>query len=106
MSQIWKTIRVFISSTFKDMHSERDHLINGVFVELRDWCAKNDDFIWLTLICVGREPRGREAGQGVRNCLDEIRRCRPFFYRFAGRAINVVGLRRNTMSLMNRDTIG
>jgi WD40 repeat protein len=29
-------IRVFISSTFRDMHAERDHLVTVVFPELRD----------------------------------------------------------------------
>jgi len=31
-----KQIRLFISSTFKDMHAERDHLITVVFPELRE----------------------------------------------------------------------
>ena len=34
----WKTIRVFISSTFRDMHGERDLLTKYVFPELRCWC--------------------------------------------------------------------
>lgn len=32
----WKTVRVFISSTFRDMHAERDHLVTVVFPELRE----------------------------------------------------------------------
>ena len=35
MSTSWKTIRVFISSTFKDMQAERDHLVRFVFTRLR-----------------------------------------------------------------------
>jgi tetratricopeptide (TPR) repeat protein len=31
-----KTVRVFISSTFRDMHAERDHLISVAFPELRE----------------------------------------------------------------------
>lgn len=31
-------MRVFISSTFKDMHGERDLLTRYVFPELRSWC--------------------------------------------------------------------
>lgn len=27
MPQTWKTASVFVSSTFRDMHAERDHLI-------------------------------------------------------------------------------
>ena len=29
-------VRVFISSTFRDMHAERDHLITVIFPELRE----------------------------------------------------------------------
>ena len=32
----WKTVRVFISSPFRDMQAERDHLINVVFPALRE----------------------------------------------------------------------
>ena len=31
----WKTIRIFVSSTFKDFHSEREVLVK----EVRDLCA-------------------------------------------------------------------
>ena len=31
-----RTIRVFISSTFRDMHAERDALVTVVFPELRE----------------------------------------------------------------------
>lgn len=32
----WREVRVFISSTFRDMHAERDHLVRFVFPRLRD----------------------------------------------------------------------
>jgi hypothetical protein len=35
MPTAWKTVRVFISSTFRDMHAERDHPVTVVFPELR-----------------------------------------------------------------------
>jgi len=35
MPAAWKTVRVFISSTFRDMHAERDHLVRFVFPKLR-----------------------------------------------------------------------
>jgi len=40
MPSTWNTIRIFISSTFRDMHAERDHLVKVVFPELRDWWEK------------------------------------------------------------------
>jgi hypothetical protein len=36
----WKTVRVFISSTFDDMHAERDYLVKHVFPELSVWCGE------------------------------------------------------------------
>ena len=35
MPKSWKNVRLFISSTFRDMHAERDHLVTVVFPELR-----------------------------------------------------------------------
>ena len=39
MPSAWNTIRIFISSTFHDMHAERDHLVKVGFPELRERCA-------------------------------------------------------------------
>ena len=33
-------VRVFVSSTFHDMHAERDHLVTVVFPELRERCER------------------------------------------------------------------
>jgi hypothetical protein len=30
---------VFLSSTFRDMHAERDYLVKVTFPRLRQWCA-------------------------------------------------------------------
>jgi hypothetical protein len=40
MSTSWQTVSVFISSTFNDMHAERDYLVKRVFPDLREWCEK------------------------------------------------------------------
>ena len=34
----WNTVRIFISSTFKDFDSEREILVKKVFPDLRVWC--------------------------------------------------------------------
>jgi len=36
MITTWKTVRVFISSTFRDMQAERDLLVRFVFPRLRE----------------------------------------------------------------------
>jgi hypothetical protein len=40
MNTSWKTVRVFISSTFRDMQAERDHLVRFVFPRLREELVK------------------------------------------------------------------
>lgn len=36
MTEASRRVRVFVSSTFRDMHAERDHLVAAVFPELRE----------------------------------------------------------------------
>jgi len=38
MPPTWKTVRVFISSTFRDMHAEGYYLVKLVFPDLQEWC--------------------------------------------------------------------
>ncbi|RDD44588.1 Telomerase protein component 1 [Trichoplax sp. H2] len=79
----WKTIRLFVSSTFKDFHAEREVLVKQVFPELRIWCEK----LKLHLIeCDLRwgVPKEATSEETLRICLGEIDRCYednqwPFF---------------------------
>jgi WD40 repeat protein len=79
-----RTIRVFISSTFRDMHAERDHLARIVFPELRSRCRKlGADFLGFDLRWgVTEEEAEQEGALGI--CLREIERCRPFFVALLG----------------------
>src|SRR5688572_9897766 len=73
------TIRVFISSTFRDMHAERDYLSRIVFPELRSRCLRRGtDFVGLDLRWGVTEEESRARG-ALAICLDEIEKCRPFF---------------------------
>jgi hypothetical protein len=36
----WEKVYLFISSTFNDMHAERDFLVKKVFPQLADWCER------------------------------------------------------------------
>ena len=40
VTKCWKTIRLFVSSTFSDFQFERDLLIKKVFPDLRAWCKE------------------------------------------------------------------
>lgn len=75
-----RTVRVFVSSTFVDMHAERDYLAKVVFPKLKEKCRhRNLEFIDIDLRWgVTREQNSLDI------CLDEIDRCRPFFVGILG----------------------
>ncbi len=79
-----RVVRVFVSSTFRDMHAERDRLNRFVFPELRSRCAKlGTDFLGIDLRWgVTAEDSRRRGSLNV--CLDEIDRARPFFIGLLG----------------------
>ena len=75
----WRDVTVFISSTFRDMHAERDYLVKEIFPELSDWCAARQlrltdiDLRW------GVTAEDARARSVVAACLHNIDDCRPFF---------------------------
>jgi len=76
--------RVFISSTFRDMHAERDHLVRFVFPELRERCAgRHLHFVDVDLRW-GVTGEEAEQGKVLDVCLDEVERCQPFFIGLLG----------------------
>lgn len=80
----WKTIRVFISSTFRDMHEERDHLVKMVFPELRERCAKKNLHLIDIDLRWGITEKEAEKGKVLEICLYEIEDSRPFFIGLLG----------------------
>ena len=77
MASTWKTVRVFISSTFRDMHAERDHLVKVTFPRLRQWCEERR----LRLVDIDLRWGVTEAeannGKAIDICLTEIDGSRP-----------------------------
>ena len=79
-----RVIRVFISSTFRDMHAERDYLVKFVFPELRKMCELRGvtwgevDLRW------GVTSEQMAEGKVLPICLEEIKRCRPYFIGLLG----------------------
>jgi hypothetical protein len=75
MAEGWKEIRVFISSTFKDMQAERDHLVRFVFPRVREKLLARR----LRLVDVDLR-WGVTADQDAFDlCMREIELCRPRF---------------------------
>ena len=82
-----REIRVFLSSTFRDMDAERTHLVKQVFPKVRAACLERQvgfseiDLRW------GVSEEESKNGATVEICLKEIERCRdfpPFFVGFLG----------------------
>ena len=84
MTTPWDTVRIFISSTFEDMHAERDYLVKQVFPELREWCEQRK----LNLVDIdlrwGVKEEDTQNNNVVEVCLNRIDDARPFFLCFLG----------------------
>ncbi len=79
-----RSIRVFISSTFRDMQAEREELVKRVFPELRRRCEERGvawsevDLRW------GVTDEEKAEGAVLPICLAEIERSRPYFIGLIG----------------------
>ncbi|HQZ66358.1 MAG TPA: DUF4062 domain-containing protein, partial [Planctomycetaceae bacterium] len=79
-----RVIRVFVSSTFRDMQAERNELILKIFPQLRRLCEERGvtwgeiDLRW------GITEEQSQRGEVLPICLEEIRRCRPYFIGLLG----------------------
>jgi len=77
-------IRVFISSTFRDMHAEREELVKQVFPQLRKVCEQRG-VVWGDVdLRWGVTDEQRAEGHALPICLAEIERCRPYFIGLLG----------------------
>jgi tetratricopeptide (TPR) repeat protein len=84
MAGAWRTIRVFISSSFKDMQAERDYLVKHVFPELRKRCRERAvEFVEVDLRWGVTEEQANR-GEVLPICLREIELCRPYFIGLLG----------------------
>ena len=84
MSAKWRTVRVFISSTFRDMHAERDYLVKRVFPALRERLDKyrihlvDIDLRW------GVTAEQADNDMALDLCLQQIDECKPLFIGILG----------------------
>ena len=80
----WVNVSVFISSTFNDMHAERDLLLKKVFPELSEWCSKRRIRLFDIDLRWGVTAADSQSKNTVDVCLQNIDECRPFFLCFLG----------------------
>ena len=79
-----RTIRVFISSTFRDMKEERDALMTHCWPELRRFCRERQVELVEVDLRWGIAEEQSTRKETLKLCLDEIRACRPFFIGLLG----------------------
>jgi nephrocystin-3 len=79
-----RTVRVFISSTFRDFAEERDLLIKKVFPELRRKCRERQVELIDVDLRWGITEKEAQQGKVLPICLAEIDRSRPYFIGFLG----------------------
>src|SRR4051812_12259565 len=84
MASTWRTVRVFISSTFRDMHAERDWLVMRIFPQLRERLAKYRVYLVDIDLRWGVTKEQADNDQALELCLHQIDACRPFFLGLLG----------------------
>jgi nephrocystin-3 len=79
-----RTIRVFVSSTFRDMYAERNYLVKLIFPQLRKLCEER--FVTFSEVDLrwGITDEQKAEGHVLPLCLAEIERCRPYFIGILG----------------------
>ena len=79
-----RAIRVFISSTFRDMHWERDESVKQIFPQLRRLCDQRG-VVWNEVdLRWGVTDEQKAEGRVLPICLAEIYNCRPYFLGLLG----------------------
>jgi hypothetical protein len=79
-----RQIRIFISSTFRDMQAERDYLVTRIFPLLRRYCAERDVTLVELDLRWGISEEESKQGKVVDICLREIQNTTPFFIGLLG----------------------
>ncbi len=83
-SEKQRVVRVFVSSTFRDMYDEREELTKYVFPELRKRCKERRvEFVDVDLRWGVTEEQA-ERGEALPICLAEIHKTRPYFIGILG----------------------
>ena len=77
-------LRVFISSTFRDLQEEREHLAKKIFPEIRALLRERGITFTEVDLRWGLTEEDQLLGQVIRTCLEEIDRCRPYFIGIIG----------------------
>ena len=98
----WEYAKIFISSSFIDMHAERDYLIKKVFPELEEWCEKYKIHLSTVDLRWG-VPEDAPQDSTIEKCLLNIDETRPFFLCFLAQRRGWIPDFNNDISKEKRD---
>jgi len=77
-------LRLFVSSTFRDLQEEREHLVKKIFPGIRTLCRERGVTFTEIDLRWGLTDEDVVLGQVIRTCLEEIDKCRPYFIGLVG----------------------
>lgn len=98
-----RQVRVFVSSTFKDMELERNYLVKNIFPELRKRCRERHiDFVDVDLRW-GITEEQVNKNKVLPVCLAEINHCHPFFIGLLGQRYGWVPESRHISKTLKKD---
>ena len=81
-----RSVHVFISSAFRDMVEERDHLMTHRWPVLRQLCRERHVALVEVDLRWGIAESQSTRNETLKLCLDEVRACRPYFIGSTGPA--------------------
>ena len=79
-----REIRIFLSSTFSDMHEERNYLTKKIFPRIREICERREVRFTVLDLRWGITEEESRTGKVIEICMDEIKRTKPFFIGLLG----------------------
>ncbi len=74
-----RTVKIFISSTFRDMHAERDYLVKHIFPKIKQHALQKGIHVVDIDLRWGVTEADAQSGKALEICLEEIDQARPFF---------------------------
>src|ERR1700722_11156887 len=80
----FRHIRVYVSSHFRDMHAERDHLASVVLPQLTASAYARFLTIEMIDLRLGAADEATAEDRVLNNFVEEIRHCRPYFIGLLG----------------------
>lgn len=74
-----RSVRIFVSSTFKDMQQERECLVGHVFPHVERYCLDRQISFSFVDLRWGITEEMSSSGQVITTCLREVERAHPYF---------------------------